>query len=47
MANEVALTKKFEVNYYLQQRAERACPPVFIVEEDTVKEIRSSYRSPS
>lgn len=35
MANEVTITKKFEVEYYLQQIAKRLYPPVFVVEEDT------------
>jgi hypothetical protein len=47
MADAVALTKKFEVTYPLQQKAERAYPPIFIVDEDTVKGIRSLYRYPS
>lgn len=35
MANEVVMTKKFEVEYYLQQIAKRPYPPVFVVDEDT------------
>ena len=35
MANEVAMTKKFEVDYFLQQIAKRLYPLVFVAEEDT------------
>lgn len=35
MMNKGVMTKKFEVDYYLQQIARRIYPPVFVVEEDT------------